>query len=180
MSAYRVASRYAKSLLELALEQKSLDEVFNSLSLVDRTFAGSPDLGRMLQNPVVRYDYKLRILTRVFGTKTDPLTLRFFELLCRKGRADLLPEVCRVFTGLYYEHKGMVTARVKTAVALDGQLREELTDYVKRQTGKEVKLEEQIEPDLIGGFVLNIEDRQLDASVSGMLRQLKKELYGKK
>ena len=179
MPSTRVASRYSKSLFELARDTEKLEVVYRDISLISRTFAANRNLGLMLLNPVVRYDFKLRILQRVFQKQIGDLTYRFLELLSRKGRAELLPEICTAFTKYYYDQKGLVVAQVTGAVPLDDEIKSQLSEYVRKHTGKEVLLEEKTEDDLIGGFVLRVGDRQLNSSVSGMLRQLKKEFRGK-
>lgn len=177
MSSRRVAARYAKSLFQLARDTGVLEEVFADTSLISQTFYANRNLRLMLLNPVIRYDFKLRILQRVFQREISQLSSRFLELLSRKGRAELLPEICIAFTGFYHEEKGMVAAEVTGSVSLDDKMRAELSEYVRTKTGKNVLLEEKIDGDLIGGFVLRVGDLQLDRSVSGMLRQLKRELH---
>lgn len=179
MPSKRVASRYAKSLFELARDTEKLEVVYRDISLISRTFSANRNLGHMLLNPVIRYDYKLRILQRVFQKHIGDLTYRFLELLSRKGRAELLLEICTAFTKYYYEQKGLVVAQVTGAVPLGDEIKSQISEYVNKHTGKEVLLEEKTEDDLIGGFILRVGDRQLDSSLRGMLRQLKKEFGGK-
>jgi F-type H+-transporting ATPase subunit delta len=179
MSEVRVASRYAKSLFELAVEQDKLEPVKAGIQRIRETIANNRNLAQVLKNPVIRYDYKLRILRRLFENNGDELVMRFLELLSRKNRANILLAVADEFEKLYNEHKGIVRARVTTAVALDEALRKEFETMLEKQTGKKVALEENIDPDIIGGYLLQMGDLQVDNTISGKIGDLRRELKGR-
>jgi F-type H+-transporting ATPase subunit delta len=179
MSDYRVARRYAKSIFQLAVEKKVLEEVHDSMVLVHKTCAQNRNLVLLLRNPVVRYDYKLRVLTRIFKEKTDPLSLRFIELLTKKNRANILPRIAEVYTELYNEHKNITIARLTSAIPLSDEVRSSIIDRVKKGD-QEVILQETIDEELIGGFILNIDDTRIDNSISSMLKNIERELTKEK
>ncbi|WP_375585097.1 ATP synthase F1 subunit delta [Cyclobacterium xiamenense] len=185
MSAYRVASRYAKSLLELAVETNVLEKVYQDLESVHNTVEQSPELLDLIKSPVITSEQKMTVIRALFSRNVVPLTLRFFELVSKKGRESLLPEMARGFHRLYNQHLGIQKAEVVATIQLDQALRDSFIAIVKEVSGKDrVELVEKIDPNLIGGFVLNIEDRQLDESLKSKLQQLRlgftQNLYEKK
>lgn len=177
MSNHRVASRYAKSILELSLEKGLLEEVhadFQKLTAMAKT---NYDLVLLLNNPVINSEKKLNILKALFPQdSTQNMTLTFFEIISRKNREDILVDVAKEFEVLYNAHKSIQVAEVTTAVAITDKQRAEFVDVVKQISGlSDVQLVEKINPDLIGGFVLKVNDRQLDESLSSKLRILKSQ-----
>ena len=175
MSDYRVARRYAKSIFELANEKQTLEEVHASMVLIFNTCSQNRDLVLLLRNPVIRYDYKLRVLKRIFENNIDGLSGLFLELLTRKNRSSILPSVAEVFSELYNEYKQITIARVTTAVPLSAGLRKAFIDSIKKEN-EEVILSEKVDESLIGGYILNIGDKQIDDSILRKLKSLEKEL----
>lgn len=128
----------------------------------------------LLQNPVIKHDKKLDILKKIFGGKVHSLTMAFFDIITRKNREPILAGVAREFHNAYNEHKGIGKASVTTAVPLDTKMRGEFEKLVRQYSEKkEVELVEKVDPELIGGFVLNVGDRQVDASIKNKIKTLK-------
>jgi F-type H+-transporting ATPase subunit delta len=172
--ASRVASRYVKSLLDLAVSQNALEEVHADMQLFDKTVDSSRDLGLMLKSPVIKHDKKKAILEAIFKGKVTPLTMAFIDILTRKNREPLLAEIADEFHNAYNRFKGIGKASVTTTVAMDAKTRQEFEAIVKKlSNSKQVELEEKIDKDLIGGFILNVEDKQIDASIRNNLKKLK-------
>jgi F-type H+-transporting ATPase subunit delta len=170
----RVAWRYVKSLLQLAVEQKALEEVHNDMILFDKVCEENRAFTLMLKNPVIKHDKKEEILKRVFKGKVHKLTFAIFEIITRKNREPLLPAIARQFHTAYNDYMGIGKATITTAVPVDKKLRIEIEAIVKRISGAtKVELEEKIDSDMIGGFVLNVGDRQVDASIRNKLKALK-------
>lgn len=176
MSELRVASRYAKSLLDLAQEQGTLEQVKQDMDLFSKTLNESRDLRLLLRNPIVKHDKKLAILRAVFGGKVTELTEKFFTIVTQKNRESALEFIGSEFLTQYNVLRGVQTAEVTTATALTPQLRAEVETLVRQQTGlQQVTLTEKIDPDLIGGFVLRVGDQLIDDSVRYRLRRLRSE-----
>jgi F-type H+-transporting ATPase subunit delta len=174
MAESRVASRYVKSLLGLAQEQKALDNVHNDMLLFTKVCNENHSFTLMLRSPVIRHDKKKDVLHKVFAGKVHPLTLAFFDIITRKNREPLLPSIAREFHNAYNEQKGIGTAVVTTAFKIDAQLRGEIEGIVKKISNKsQIELVEKIDADMIGGFVLSVGDRQVDASIKNKLKVLK-------
>lgn len=174
MADTRAASRYVKSLLDLAVEKKALEAVHRDMLLFAEVAAQSRPLRLLLQNPVIKHDQKLTVLKKIFGGKVHSLTMSFFEIITRKNREPILVSVAREFHNAYNEHKGIGKATVTTATALDAKTRAELEKLVKNYSDKKtIELVEEVDPDLIGGFVLKVGDRQVDASIRSKLKNLR-------
>lgn len=173
MSEYRIASRYAKSLLSLADEQGTLEAVHGDMKLFSKIIEENRDFELLLKSPVVLSTKKLAILNQVFKGKVNDLTLKIFDILTRKKRESYLPAIATEFHHQYNVNKGIAEAEVTTTFALDDKLRKEFKSVVAKVSGKSVELTEKINEDLIGGFVLKIGDRQIDDSISARLSALR-------
>jgi F-type H+-transporting ATPase subunit delta len=170
----RAASRYVKSLLGLAIEQKALDNVHSDMLLFAKVVDENKNFALMLRSPVISHDKKNEILSRIFKGKVHSLTMAFFDIITRKNREPLLPAIAKEFHTAYNEHKGISKATVTSAVPLDANLRAEFETLVKKYSDlKQVELVEKVDPDMIGGFVLKVGDRQIDASLKNKLKALK-------
>lgn len=174
MASERVAVRYVKSLLTLAEEQHKTDQVHEDMLMFSRVVKENRSLMLVLRNPIVKDDKKSDILHAIFGKKVSALTLSFFDIICRKGREGILPQIAETLHLVYNASHGIGEASIMTAFPLDKKLREEITELAKRLCGeKKVELKEEVDEDLIGGFVLNVGDRQVDTSLRSSLNKLK-------
>lgn len=179
MSDIRVASRYAKSLLDLAEEKGTLEQVRQDMLLLDKTVQQNRDYQLMLKNPIIKHDKKLAILKAIFDGKVTPMTSLFLEIITRKNREAVLESVPREFENQYNLKRNIQTATITTAVPLDANLRDEFSRMVANKTGKTIQLEEKVDPSLIGGFVLTIGDTQIDDSIKSSLQRLRNKFNDK-
>lgn len=174
MTDSRAASRYVKSLLSLAVEQKSLDAVHKDMQLFSKTVEENRQFRLMLTSPIIKHDTKREILEKLFKGKVNKLTLSIFDIITKKNREPLLPAIAKEFHSAYNDYKGIGVASVTTAVPLDAKLKGEIEKLVKKYSDKkEIELVEKIDKDMIGGFVLNVGDKQIDASIKNKLKALK-------
>lgn len=174
MSEIRVASRYAKSLLGLASEKGILEEVHNDMQLFTNTVEASRELERLLDSPVVKSDKKHSVLTAVFQGKVEDLTLKFIQLVSEKEREAFLPTIAREFHNQYNAVKSIQKAQVVTTFPLDEEMRQSFIETAKKVSGaKSIELSEQVDPSIIGGYVLTVGDKQIDDSLSSKLQDLK-------
>lgn len=170
----RAASRYVKSLLGLAVEQNVVDQVHADMQLFNKTVEISREFELLLKNPIIKHDKKRDILEKLFKGKVHPLTLSIFDIITKKNREPLLPAIAKEFHNAYNEYKGIRKATITTAVPLDAKLKAEFEQLVKNLSNKtQVELLEKIDKEMIGGFVLNIDDKQIDASIKNKLKALK-------
>ncbi len=175
MSEYRIASRYAKSLLDLAVEKGQLEEVNNDMLMFSNLVKENRDLLLMLKSPIITHDKKLAVLNQIFEGKVNDLTLAIFQILTKKHREMYLDQIAVEFHHQYNSNQGIEEATVTTTFELDAKTKAEFESIVTQISGKKVELTQVIDEDLIGGFILKIGDRQIDDSVSSKLKALKLE-----
>lgn len=173
MSDLRVASRYAKSLIDLAQEKGVLEQVHEDMQLFAKTVKDSRDFKLFLTNPIIKHGKKLVVLKNIFTGKVSDMTLRFFLLITEKNREAILENIAQQFIGQYNLLKGIEKAQVTTAVALNPESRAQLNQKVAQLTGKTIQLEEKVDPSIIGGFLLRVGDKQVDDTIRTSLRTLK-------
>jgi len=173
MTDSRAAARYVKSLLQLAVQKNVLEEVHQDMLLFSKTVRENHQFELLLGSPIIKHDKKRDILQAVFKGKVNTLTLSIFDILTKKNREPLLPAIAEQFHAAYNEYKQIGVATVTTAVPLDDALRAEIRAIVQKLYNKSsVNLKEKIDTNMIGGFVLNVGDRQIDASLKNKLKSL--------
>ncbi|MES2808540.1 MAG: ATP synthase F1 subunit delta [Bacteroidota bacterium] len=174
MSEIAVASRYAKSLIDLSVEQNLLEAINSDMVFFTKTLKENSQLTAVLSNPIVSHSKKLNILTEIFAAKVNKLTIEFFKLVISKGRGEVIYATAQQFINLYNLKNNITKAKVVSAAALSDANQKALLAEIKAAIGGEVVLEAKVDPALIGGFVLTVGDRQLDTSVQSDLKKIKK------
>jgi|SRR6185503_18981109 len=175
MSELTVAARYAKSLIDLAGEQKKVEALKNDMELFHQTLRANPELKAVLANPIVSHSKKINIVDEVFAGKMDKTSTAFFKLMINKGRGEILYGTAQEYINMYDIKNHIVHARVVSAKALSEANKKKIIEEVAASTGGTVKLDAKVDPALIGGFVLTVGDRQVDTSIASDLNRLKKE-----
>lgn len=176
MSGSRAAIRYAKATLSLALDQQKEVEVNDDMLLVASTIKENEDLQLLLNSPVLKSDIKKSALNEIFSSKISKLSMDLINLLIENKRVEILENVAKKYRILFDELKGIEVAKVTTAVPLTAALNKQVLAKVKEITGKDATIENIINPDIIGGFILRIGDVQYDASIANKLQVLKRQL----
>lgn len=174
MSEFKVASRYAKSLIDLAQEQGNLDEIKSEMEQFIGVLKSNSELLAVLRNPIIKQDKKISILDGVFQGKLNPLVVSFFQLLIRKGRGQVLFSTAQEFIREYNEVKGIVKATVTSATPMSDANLETLKGQISNQINASIILENKVDPALIGGFIVTVGDRQIDTSILGKLNKLER------
>ncbi|WP_254562620.1 ATP synthase F1 subunit delta [Dyadobacter diqingensis] len=176
MSVGIVAARYAKSLIELAKEKNVIEAVYEDMKLFKDTAEKNRGLLLALKSPVVRHEKKLAILKAIFQDKVNPVSFSIFTIITKKNRESILDAIADEFITAYNEYQGIQKATVITSTPLTEELRKQFNNIVASATGKTVELEEKVDPSLIGGYLLRVNDRQIDASLRSRLNELKLQL----
>ena len=176
MKVGRIAVRYARALFLSAREQGILDDVRTDMDMMLAAVSDLAELKRLLESPVVETRKKTAILVSLFEGKVGDLALDFIRLVTGNNREDYLAAICRHYIKLYKEEKGIKMASIETATPITNEIRQEMVDIITRTFRAEIELKEEVKKELIGGFVLRVEDKQLDSSVKGKLGRIKKEL----
>jgi F-type H+-transporting ATPase subunit delta len=172
----RLASRYAKSLLDLARETGELETVFGDMSWLKSVTKTNRDFVNLLKSPVIASDKKISIIKAVAGTSLGKLSGAFITLLIKKGRESHLPEIANSFVDQYKRFKNIHIVKLTTATPLSSSTRETIIQQVKKSAGYEnIELEEKVNADIIGGFVLQIGDKLVDASIAYDLKAIAKQ-----
>ena len=172
----RLAARYAKSILDLSLEKGQLEAVYNDMLLLKITCRDSRDLVSLLRSPVIKADKKGKILSAIFTGKVSALTSAFITLLLRKEREGYLPEIAGAFVDQYKVHKGISTVRLTTAVPVGDDVKQAILQKLKTERHlQQVELDSEVNPALIGGFILEIGDMRMDSSVAFELNNVRKQ-----
>ncbi|MFT4898355.1 MAG: F-type H+-transporting ATPase subunit delta [Flavobacteriales bacterium] len=180
MSYGRAAVRYAKSLIEISLEQGKLEAIKADMELIHVTCVDSRELVNLLDSPVVNTDKKLSVLNAIFGTHVSDLTKKFIALLTDKGRESLLDQVTAAFEDQYLEHKNILRVVIKSVDGVNDSFKDKVASLIEVAYQKDSLILEEKDKDLIGGFILTIGDKQVDASISRQLADLEKEFSDNK
>jgi len=171
----KAAGRYAKALMDLALERGILDEVFADMQRVDEVMESSRELRSVLKSPVIKKDSKIKIMEQLFEGKTNALTMAFLRIVGEKGREALLPEISSSFVDMVKAQKHIMVAKVTSASPLDEASRTKIKEIISKIHDGGIELIEEVKQDIIGGFILNVGDRRIDASLVGQIRDLRKQ-----
>ena len=175
MKNVRIASRYSKALFSLSIELNKIDEVKDDMKLISETIAESPELKRFLLNPISKDDKKIKILNEIFGNYINKFTLKFLDIIIRKRRFVYINYIAEEFLNLYREHKNIKLAYFQTASAIDDESKGKIINILKDFTQHDIELYQEIKKELIGGFVLKIDDNQYDTSIKTKLLKFTKE-----
>lgn len=171
--------RYAKALFELANEQKVLETVHSDMQLIEKVIKESRELRSLIKSPVVKFDKKNEIFNEIFGTHISALTKTFVNLVIKKHREGNFADVVTQFHRIYLEKNDIEEVYLTSAVQLDQQFKDEIISFIQKDTKHKVQLEEQIDPAIIGGFMLRYSGKQFDARVSRRLELMRQELSKK-
>ena len=176
MRSHRAATRYAKSLIELAKEQNVLDEVYGDMKLFTAVIEENRVFAVMLKNPIINHDKKRNVLHALFDKRMNKLSILAFDLITKKNRESILAEISTEFQVQYNAFKGLQVADITTTIELDDELRKKFNELVEEISGKKASLNEIIDDNIVGGFILNVGDRRLDQSIKTQLNNIKREL----
>ena len=176
MSVIRIASRYAKSLIDLASEQGHLDAVLNDMKSFQEAVKNR-DLYLLLKSPIINVGKKQQVFNALFEDKHNELTTAFFKQILSKGREMFLPEIADEFVVQYKKMKHISTVKLITAAPLTAETVSRIKQKLvaSEATDDHVELMTEVDPNILGGFVLDFGDRLYDSSIGHQLDQLKKE-----
>lgn len=175
MKGTKSAPRYAKSLMSLAIEQKSLEQAYLDMKLIDDTCDQNKDLQIVLRSPVIKADKKHAVMNAVFANKLSPIVAGFVKLIINHRRENILHPIADSFVRQYKAYKNIGVAEIITSSPMKPEVRVKVLAELKKQEGREMEIIEKVDPTLIGGLIIRIGDKQFDGSISRKLAELKKE-----
>ncbi|OFX33528.1 MAG: ATP synthase F1 subunit delta [Bacteroidetes bacterium GWA2_32_17] len=176
MNYSKIGVRYAKALLLTAVEENILEKVKNDMQFIHEVIATVPEFNHIFNSPVVKPSEKQNIFKNTFEPFLSKLTINFVEMLIKHRRESRLSDVIRNFFAQYKINQGIVTASLITPIKIDDNLKNEISQLLHSKYNKTIELLSTIDSSIIGGFVLQIEDIQYDASVKTRLKKVRNEL----
>ncbi len=171
----RLDRRYAKPLLELSIEIGKLKKVKKDIDCLIAVIKESKDFRLLIESPIINSDIKSGIFEKLFANSFQKLTFDFLQIIIRKNRERDLASIARGFEELYYKYKDIQRAVVTTAKPLFAEQNKKLKQKLNQTMWKDVIIEEKIDPSIIGGIIIRLDDKQYNGSVAHQLNLLKQQ-----
>jgi F-type H+-transporting ATPase subunit delta len=175
MNDSKISVRYSRALFQSALEKKILDKVNQDMILITE-ICKVPETKEFLNSPVIVPSKKIDIFHKILGKNVEKITLSLIDLVVKNGRESFLPAIARVFINETMKHRGITKSVLTTASGADEKVRKQISGLIADVFGTKAELEEVTDPDIIGGFILRVDDNYIDASVRTKLNKIRKEL----
>lgn len=177
MNDSKISVRYSRALFQSAQEKKILDKVNQDMIFIAEV-CKFPETKKFLQNPVITPSRKKEIFHKMFAENVEKITLSLIDLVVKNGRESFLPAIARVFIHTTLKHKGITESVLTTAVKVDEKVKKQIIELISTVFKTEARLAENIDKDIVGGFILQVDDNYIDASLRNKLRTIRKELTG--
>jgi len=171
-----VARVYSEALFGIAKSQSVVEETGRELEDIQATFEHDPQTAVFFSSPLLEPKMKLEILRRSLQGNASELLINFLSLLLEKNRFSFLPTIVQAYREMADQHAGRVRVRVATATSLGEKTRKEIHDALTRGLRREVVLEDEMEPALVGGAVVTIGDKVYDGSLATRLKAVRKQI----
>ncbi len=176
MLAQQVAKKYSTALFNIVREKGLIDQAYQQFEQLDNLVKKDKSLLQFLLAPHILDQNKIALVKDVFGTRLEPLFLQFLLVLIDKHRIGFLHDIIEEFRARVADARGIIVARITTAVPLIDDARASLINRLKAKTGKTIELEERVDPAILGGVIVILDDQIIDGSVRHGLSLLKDEL----
>ena len=171
-----IAVPYAKALFDFTLEKDAVEIVYADMQALTSLCRSNRDFLLMLKSPILKTEKKQKIIAAIFKEAASDITRGFLKIITAKRRESLLPDMAMAFIELYKDYKGILTTVVKTAVPITEEIRKKILEVMSTQATGKVDLVEEINEELIGGFVLQWKDMQYDASILNEINKMRKAM----
>lgn len=169
--------RYAKSLFQLAVEKEMVDEIKKDIDLILDTFQDDDNLARVIDYPVIKASKKSHILQELFQDKITKYTMSFLMLVIKNKREKHIKNICIDFSDIYVKHKGIKKAVLTTAFDLSRTQKENIKKSIEKKFKSSVELDTKLDESLIGGLIIQVDDKQLDLSVARQIQNLRDDFH---
>jgi len=177
MNNSKISVRYSRALFQSALEKNILDKVNQDMIYISEV-CKVPETKEFLRSPIIIPSKKKAILHNILGNNVEQITLSLIDLIVTNGRESFIPAIARVFIHETKEYKGITDSVLTTAVKVEDKVKKQIIELISEAFKTKVELKENIDSEIIGGFILQIDDNYIDASVKNKLRKIRKELTG--
>ena len=175
MKISKVASRYAAALYEFAEETQNVECVYPNILLIDDTLSANQELKTVLESPIIPQNKKQKIFQEVFQNRLCETTLRFFTIILKKRREPELLFICKEFVTIYYRKHNIKEVYITTAHPLSDKMKEYLKNYIEKDSPYTFILHCLVEPNMVGGLIVKVDDLYFDASIQTKINKLKAE-----
>jgi F-type H+-transporting ATPase subunit delta len=175
MNESKISVRYSRALFQSALENNILEKVNEDMIFISAV-CKIPETKEFLNSPIIFPSKKTEILHSIFGSNVEKITLSLIDLVVKNGRESFLPAIARVFIHETKKYKGITESVLTTAVKVDEKIKKQISELLSGIFKTKVEMEENIDKDILGGFILRVDDNYIDASIRNKLRKIKKEL----
>jgi F-type H+-transporting ATPase subunit delta len=173
MDSFKIARPYAKAFFEVACETNQLEALKSDLEKIETLCQTEPLFNDLLNSPVMKTNAKKQLFGQILSGSVQPVTLQLLYTLAANKREACLPQVYQKFLELYRQKMGIKKARVITAIPLNPTLQAKLADTIAHNFKSKVELTTELKPEILGGFVIQVGDQQIDASLTNKLNRLK-------
>lgn len=171
-----ISVRYAKALLESAIQFKVEDTVYAEMQALSVSFLQVPQLRFTIDNPTLDNDKKLALLKTACGGKVCDLTDRYLKIVFEQQREKFLQFMAASYITLYRKHKNIIRGTLTTAVAVSPETEAKMKSMVEARTHGKVEFNTEVDPNIIGGFILEYDTYRMDASVRSKLNAVLQQL----
>jgi len=171
-----ISVRYARALLKCSINAKVEDNVYQEMITLAKSYIEVPDLKTTIDNPMLANDKKQEFIETACGGNVSPLTHLFIALVLKELRVKFLQFMANSYVSLYRKQQNITRGKLITAVAVNSATGQKMKQMVESKTKGTVEFETEVNPDIIGGFILEYDTYRLDASVSSQLRTILKQL----
>ncbi len=178
MNDSKISVRYSRALFQSALEKKMLERVYQDMKYVAQVCT-IPEIRELLKSPIIRPSKKTEILHAVFGRNLGDITFSLIDMAIKNGRESYIPAIARVFMSNTMKYNGITETVLTTAIQADDKVKKQISELISSAFKTKVELKEIVDKDIIGGFILRIDDKYIDASIRNKLRKIRKELKSK-
>lgn len=174
--AEQLAAKYALAIFEIAQEKNMLDEIQKQLDATQDLLQVNPELNSVVANLLIPKEPKMEILKQVLATEVDPILLSFLLVLVGKNRISLFNNIHRAYTNLMNEKNNIVEIKVTTARNLSETEYAEVTEKVGKILNKNIILIKHVNPEIMGGIIIQMGDKLIDGSIARQLKNMEKSL----
>ncbi|HKI88807.1 MAG TPA: ATP synthase F1 subunit delta [Draconibacterium sp.] len=171
-----ITVRYAKAFFTLAKEKNLLETLKPDIELVSVVCKESTDFILLLESPIVKTSKKVELITSIFSGKINSLTLNFLHLITKNKREVHIPDICRNFLGLSRADQNIKSAVLTTATKINTETIRKIATLIGKELDAKIELSSNVKPEIIGGLVLRLDDKQYDASIATQLKKIKQKL----
>jgi F-type H+-transporting ATPase subunit delta len=171
----KISIRYAKALFDLSMERNILDQGLKDMMLIAQVYQENRDLRLLLDSTIVNPDKKVSILQEIFRGKVNDTVLGFLSILAKKRRENNLEDIAIEFIHFYKEHKGIKDVIIRSVTPMSEDFKQRIAALILKRTGFTAEFTEEIDPSLIGGFMLKMDDITYDSSIAHEFKRLELE-----